>query len=44
MDNDRVAALRLLVECLIAQNKTAEAAETQKALDALLASGTPARN
>jgi tetratricopeptide (TPR) repeat protein len=39
MDNDRAAAHRLLVECLTAQKKTAEAAGARKALDDLLSTG-----
>jgi len=43
MNDDRADALRSLVACLTAQKKTAEAAEAQKAFDALRASDAPAR-
>jgi tetratricopeptide (TPR) repeat protein len=44
MGDQQAAALHSLVECLVAQKKTAEAAEARKALDALGTSGAPARN
>lgn len=43
MNDDRADALRLLVACLTAQKKTAEAVETRKVLDALGAADAPAR-
>ncbi|MCX6898631.1 MAG: tetratricopeptide repeat protein [Verrucomicrobia bacterium] len=43
MNDDRADALRLLVECLTVQKKTAEAAEVRKVLDALRTSGAPTR-
>jgi len=43
MENDRADTLRLLVACLTAQKKTAEAVETRKVLDALGAADASAR-
>ncbi|MBI5688289.1 MAG: tetratricopeptide repeat protein [Verrucomicrobia bacterium] len=43
MENDRADTLRLLMECLTTQKKTAEAAETRDVLDALRTGGTSAK-
>jgi tetratricopeptide (TPR) repeat protein len=43
MNDDHAAALRSLVECLVAQQKTSEANEVRRALNALPANGASSR-